>query len=89
MRHEVNAAKASDVFGMGTSTREIDKAIKLLNEAILIMRKWGAALEANRLKSKVDSETGMPVDDMIDSIGRMIDKATKYAVKLSTLKEER
>ena len=89
MRREVNAAKASDVFGMGTSTREIDKAVKLLNEAILIMKKWGAALEANKLKGKVDAETGVPIDTLIENVGKMIDKATGYAVKLSVLKEEK
>ena len=84
----IKAGKASDIFGMETSTKGIDRACKLMNDAILIMRKWSAALEAKRLKSKVDDETGMPIDTLIENVGKVIDKATSYAVKLSVLKED-
>ena len=40
----LKANDAKDVFEMETSTKEIDKACKLMNEAILILRKWEAAL---------------------------------------------
>lgn len=36
----IKANDAKDVFEMETSTKEIDKACKLMNEAILILRKW-------------------------------------------------
>lgn len=83
----IRANEAKDVFEMETSTKEIDKACKLLNEAILILRKWEAALEVRKLKGKVDGETGVSIDSLIDTVSKVTDKATNYAVKLSTLKE--
>lgn len=46
----IKANDAKDVFEMETSTKEIDKACKLMNEAILILRKWEAALAVRKLK---------------------------------------
>ena len=88
MRRIYEASEAKDVFDMETSPKEIDKAVKLLNEAILILRKWEAALSFKKIKGKVDSETGVEIDGLIDTVRKITDKATSYAVKLSILKED-
>ena len=84
----LRANDASDVFEMETSTREIDKACKLMNEAILILRKWEAALAVRRLKGKVNTETGIDIDTLIDVVDKATDKALSYFIKLSVLKEQ-
>ena len=48
----VVAADASDVFSMETSTKEVDKACKLMNEAIMVLRKWEAAAAGNEKAKK-------------------------------------
>ena len=83
----LRANDAKDVFEMETSTREIDKACKLMNEAILILRKWEAALAVRRLKGKVNTETGIDIDTLIDVVDKATDKALSYFIKLSVLKE--
>ena len=85
---KVIGADASDVFEMETSTKEIDKACKLMNEAILILRKWEAALAVRRLKGKVNTETGIDIDTLIDVVDKATDKALSYFIKLSVLKEQ-
>ena len=84
----LRANDAKDVFEMETSTREIDKACKLMNEAILILRKWEAALAVRRLKGKVNTETGIDIDTLIDVVDKATDKALSYFIKLSVLKEQ-
>ena len=82
------STEAKDVYSMETSTKEIDKACKLMNEAIMILRKWEAALTVKKLKNKVDNETGIAIDTLIENIDKVTDKATSYAIKLSVLKEQ-
>ena len=82
------ANDAKDVFEMETSTKEIDKACKLMNEAILILRKWEAALAVRKLKGKVNTETGIDIDTLIDVVDKATDKALSYSIKLSVLKEQ-
>ena len=84
----IRANDAKDVFEMETSTREIDKACKLMNEAILILRKWEAALAVRRLKGKVNTETGIDIDTLIDVVDKATDKVLSYSIKLSVLKEQ-
>ena len=84
----LKANDAKDVFEMETSTREIDKACKLMNEAILILRKWEAALAVRRLKGKVNTETGIDIDTLIDVVDKATDKVLSYSIKLSVLKEQ-
>lgn len=81
--------EAKDVYNMQTSTKQIDKACKLMNEAIIILRKWEAALTVKKLKSKVDNETGIAIDTLIENIDKVADKATSYSIKLSVLKENK
>lgn len=88
MNKEIKANEAKDVFEMETSTKEIDKACKLMNEAILILRKWEAALAVRKLKGKVNTETGIDIDTLIDTVDRATDKALSYSIKLSVLKEQ-
>lgn len=85
MKRTANDVK--EIFDMETSTKEVDKVCKLMNEAILIMRKWQAALSVKKLKNKVDGETGIPIDNLIEIIDKAADKATSYSIKLSVLKE--
>lgn len=85
---QIRANDARDVFEMETSTKEIDKACKLMNEAILILRKWEAALAVKKLKGKVNTETGIDIDTLIDVVDKATDKALSYSIKLSVLKEE-
>lgn len=85
---DMRANEARDVFEMETSTKEIDKACKLMNEAILILRKWEAALAVRKLKGKVNTETGIDIDTLIDVVDRATDKALSYSIKLSVLKEQ-
>ena len=84
----LSASDAKDVFEMETSTREIDKACKLMNEAILILRKWEAALAVRRLKGEVNAETGIDIDTLSDVVDKATDKALSYSIKLSVLKEQ-
>lgn len=84
----MRANEAKEIFEMETSTKEIDKACKLMNEAILILRKWEAALAVKKLKGKVNTETGIDIDALIDTIDRVTDKALSYSIKLSVLKEQ-
>lgn len=86
---EASTNDAKDIYQMQTSTKEIDKACKLMNEAIIILRKWEAALTVKKLKGKVDNETGISIDTLIENIDKVTDKATSYAIKLSVLKEEK
>lgn len=85
MKRTANDVK--EIFDMETSTKEVDKVCKLMNEAILIMRKWQAALAVKKLKGKVDNETGISIDNLIEIIDKAADKATSYSIKLSVLKE--
>ena len=80
---------AKDVYQMETSTKEIDKACKLMNEAIVILRKWEAALTVKKLKGKVDNETGISIDTLIENIDKVTDKALSYSIKLSVLKQDK
>ena len=84
----LKANDAKDVFEMETSTKEIDKACKLMNEAILILRKWEAALAVRKLKGKVNTETGIDIDTLIDVVDKATDKTLSYSIKLSVLKEK-
>ena len=84
----MRANEAKEIFEMETSTKEIDKACKLMNEAILILRKWEAALAVKKLKGKVNTETGIDIDTLIDTIDRVTDKALSYSIKLRVLKEQ-
>ena len=84
----IQSNEAKEIFEMETSTKEIDKACKLMNEAILILRKWEAALAVKKLKGKVNTETGIDIDTLIDTIDRVTDKALSYSIKLSVLKEQ-
>ena len=88
MRMFRKANEAKEIFEMETSTKEIDKACKLMNEAILILRKWEAALAVKKLKGKVNTETGIDIDTLIDTIDRVTDKLLSYSIKLSVLKEQ-
>ena len=88
MKRIYEASEAKDVYNMQTSTKEIDKACKLMNEAIVILRKWEAALAVKKLKSKVDNETGISIDTLIENIDKVTDRALSYSIKLSVLKEQ-
>lgn len=89
MKRIYEASDAREVYEMETSTKEIDKACKLMNEAIMILRKWEAALTVKKLKNKVDNETGIAIDTLIENIDKVTDKATSYSIKLSVLKESK
>jgi hypothetical protein len=89
MKRIYEASDAREVYEMETSTKEIDKACKLMNEAIMILRKWEAALAVKKLKNKVDNETGIAIDTLIENIDKVTDKATSYSIKLSVLKESK
>lgn len=82
------AAQASDVFEMETSTKEIDKAHKLLTEAMIILRKFEAALAVKKIKQKVNTETGTDVDGLIDAVDKITDRVLTYSIRLSMLKEK-
>jgi hypothetical protein len=88
MKRIYEASNVKEVYEMETSTKEIDKACKLMNEAIIILRKWEAALTVNKIKNKVDNETGVAIDSLIDNIDKVADKALSYSIKLSVLKEQ-
>lgn len=84
----LKANDAKDVFEMETSTREIDKACKLMNEAIMVLRKWDAALQVRKLKNKVNDATSIDIDGLIDAVDKAVDKTTTYSIRLSVLKEK-
>ena len=88
MKRIYEASDAKDIYQMETSTKEIDKACKLMNEAIIILRKWEAALSVKKIKNKVDNETGVAIDTLIENIDKVTDKVLSYSIKLSVLKEQ-
>jgi hypothetical protein len=59
-----------------------------MNEAIIILRKWEAALTVKKIKNKVDNETGVTIDTLIENIDKVTDKVLSYSIKLSVLKEQ-
>lgn len=92
MKHEkirrLIASEASDVFEMETSTKEIDKAHKLLTEAMVILRKFEAALAVKKIKQKVNAETSIDIDTLIDAVDKITDRVLTYSIRLSMLKEK-
>lgn len=83
------ASDAKDVFEMEMSTKEIDKSYKLLSEALTILRKFEAALAVKKIKGKVNSETSVDVDNLIELVDKVTDKVLGYSIKLSILKEKK
>lgn len=82
------AADASDVFEMEMSVKEIDKSYKLLQEALMILRKFEAALAIKKIKGKVNGESGVDIDNLIEVVDKTTDKVLTYSIKLSILKEK-
>lgn len=82
------AAEAKDVFNMQTSIKQIDKVYKSLNEAVMTLRKFQAALQANKIKQKVNDETGIDIDVLIQQADKIADRVTSYSIKLSVIKEK-
>lgn len=87
-RKSIVAAEAKDVFNMQTSIKEIDKVYKSLNDAVMILRKFEAALQANKIKQKVNDETGVDIDTLIEQADKIADKVTSYSIKLSVIREK-
>ena len=46
------------------------------------------ALAVKKLKGKVNTETGIDIDTLIDVVDKATDKALSYSIKLSVLKEQ-
>jgi len=85
---KIIASEASDVFEMETSTKQIDKAHKLLTEAMVILRKFEAALAVRKIKQKVNGETSTDIDTLIETVDKITDKILTYSIRLSMLKEK-
>ncbi len=83
------AADAKDVFGMETSIKEIDKAYRALVDATMILRKFEAALEAKKIKGKVDEATNIAIEALIEQVDKAADKVVSYSIKLNMLKEQK
>ena len=83
------AADASEVFEMEMSVKEIDKSLKLLQESLMILRKFEAALAVKKIKNKVNGESGVDIDNLIEIVDKTTDKVLGYSIKLSILKEKR
>ena len=88
MNNRKIASEAKDVFEMEMSTKEIDKSYKLLSEALMILRKFEAALVVKKIKSKVNDETSVDVDNLIELVDKITDKVLGYSIKLSILREK-
>lgn len=88
MNNRKIASDAKDVFEMEMSTKEIDKSYKLLSEALMILRKFEAALVVKKIKSKVNDETSVDVDNLIELVDKITDKVLGYSIKLSILREK-
>ena len=82
------AADAKDIYEMETSTKEIDKAYKLMSEALMILRKFEAALAVRKIKGKVNDSTNNNIDDLIQTVDRITDKVLTYSIRLSIIKEK-
>lgn len=83
------ASDAKEVFEMEMSTKEIDKSYKLLSEALMILRKFEAALAVKKIKGKVNTETSVDVDNLIETVDKVTDKVLGYSIKLSILREKK
>ena len=83
------AADASEVFEMEMSVKEIDKSLKLLQESLMILRKFEAALAVKKIKNKVNGESGVDIDNLIEIVDKTTDKVLGYSIKLSILNEKR
>ena len=89
MNKKRTASDAREVFEMEMSTKEIDKSYKLLSEALMILRKFEAALAVKKIKGKVNSETSVDVDNLIETVDKITDKVLGYSIKLSILREKK
>lgn len=87
-RKSILAAQAKDVFNMQLSVKQIDKVHKLFDQGVLLLRKYQAALQANKIKQKVNDETGIDIDALIEQADKVADKVTSYSIKLSVIKEK-
>lgn len=81
------AADAKDIYEMETSTKQIDKAYKLMSEALMILRKFEAALAVRKIKGKVNDATNNNIDDLIETVDKITDKVLTYSIRLSIIKE--
>ena len=54
----------------------------------MILRKFEAALQANKIKQKVNDETGVDIDTLIEQADKIADKVTSYSIKLSVIREK-
>ena len=82
------ASQAKDVFNMETSVKDIDKVYKMFNQGVLMLRKFQAALQANKIKQKVNDETGIDIDSLIEQADKVSDRITSYSIKLSVIKQK-
>lgn len=82
------ASQAKDVFNMETSVKQIDKVYKMFNQGVLMLRKFQAALQANKIKQKVNDQTGIDIDNLIELADKVSDKVTSYSIKLSVIKQK-
>lgn len=82
------ASDVDEVFLTETSNKDIEKAHRLLTEAMLILRKFEAALAVKKIKQKVNNETNNDIDGLIDVVDKATDKVLTYAIKLSVLKDK-
>lgn len=89
MAKSILAVDAKDVFGMETSIKEIDKAYRALVDATMILRKFEAALEAKKIKGKVDEATNIAIESLIEQVDKAADKVVSYSIKLNMLKEQK
>lgn len=88
MNKKIAAATAKDIYEMETSTKEIDKAYKSLSEALMILRKFEAALAVKKIKNKVNEATGNDIDNLIEIVDKATDKILTYSIRLSIIKEK-
>ena len=87
-RVKTAAVSVKDIFEMETSVKEIDKAYKALMDTTLLLRKFEAALSVKKIKNKVNEETGIDIDVLIDQVDKVADKMITYSIKLSAIKEK-
>jgi len=81
------AAELSELNNMNTSNKEIDKSVKMLNEAMMTLKKYEAALDARGIKKKVNDATKVDIARLVDKVQKTLNDVQNYSVKIVSVKE--
>ena len=83
----VVAADLSELSSMKGTLKDVDRALDVLNDSVLIMHKFKAVLDARGLTKKVDEASKMELESLIGKLEKVNADLFNYSVKLNSIKE--